>query len=393
MSPSLSPVDIDAVMAEVRERVQRKRESGAYGPEIEAALALPLPGGRPIFAEELADPVRALAEALDEPVEYDPRSRRPLVGAFVTLARRVLTGLLRWWFLAMEERRDRIDRLLARAVADLNERPSPGFGERLDRVEREWKRLREDLVAANLHSTYFQARFGGDEKVIRAQSERFLDLFHGRERVLDLGSGRGIFLRLMRDNGIGAYGVDLDPRMIEAASGDGLDVVAGEALEHLRGLADRSIDGLYARHLAEHIFPGELVEILRQCRRVLRPGAPVVFVTPNVANLSVGAHTFWMDPSHLRPIPPELFRFYLEVEGFVDVALQTFEPTEGPKLREDLHDEAAKENARRLNELLYGERDYAVIGRAPSSAQDRFAPSHAASPRGDEGSPSPSSVP
>lgn len=359
------PLDVDAILAEVRERIRRKRESGVYGPEVEAALRLPLPGGRPIFTEELGDPVPALADALDEPVEYDPRSRKPIVGAFITLARRVVMGLVRWWITDIDERRDRIDRLLARAVADLRQRPSPEFSDRLSRLEIEWKRFREDLVGTNLHSTYFQARFGGTEEVIRAQSERFLDLFRGRTRVLDLGSGRGIFLQLMRDKGIGAYGVDLDRRMVETARERGLEVHEADALSHLRQLPDATVDGLYARHLAEHILPGELVEILRQCRRVLRPGSPVVFVTPNPATLTVGAHTFWTDPGHLRPIPPDLFRFYLEVEGFVGVDLVTFEPTEGPKLSEDVGAGAMRDNVRLLNELLFGDRDYAVIGRAP----------------------------
>src|SRR2546426_12107055 len=62
------------------------------------------------------------------------------------------------------------------------------------------------MSAATLHSVYFQARFGGDEPVIRRQSQAFLDLFTGRKRVLDLGSGRGVFLELLRDNGIGGGG-------------------------------------------------------------------------------------------------------------------------------------------------------------------------------------------
>ncbi|MEK7270288.1 MAG: hypothetical protein AAB215_05010 [Planctomycetota bacterium] len=130
-----TPLDVDAILAEVRERIRRKRESGMYGPEVEAALRLPLPGGRPIFTEELGDPVPALADALDEPVEYDPRSRKPIVGAFITLARRVVMGLVRWWITDIDERRDRIDRLLARAVADLRQRPSPEFSDRLSRLE------------------------------------------------------------------------------------------------------------------------------------------------------------------------------------------------------------------------------------------------------------------
>lgn len=355
----------DDILAEVRDRIRRKRDSGVYGPEVEAALRLPLPGGRPLFVEELGDPIPALREVLEEPVEYDPRSRKPFVGPFITLGRRLVMGLIRWWVTAGSERQDRVDRLAYRALIDLRERPNPGFDERLRRLERDWARFRRDMVAADLHSVYFQAYFGGEESVIRAQSERFVELFRGRHRVLDLGSGRGTFLQLMRDEEIGAYGIDLDERMVSEARSRGLEVEEGDALAHLRELADRSIDGLYARHIAEHVLPGELVEMLDQCRRALAPGSPVVFVTPNPATLTVGANSFWMDPSHLRPIPSELFRYLLEVHGFRDVEVVTFEPTEAAKLDETVGEPAMRDNVRRLNELLFGDRDYAVIGRVP----------------------------
>jgi SAM-dependent methyltransferase len=362
--PEAATHDIDGILGEVRERIRRKRESGVYGPEVDAALRLPLPGGRPLFTEELGDPLPALRGAIDERVEYDPRSRRPLVGPLVTFARRTVMGLVRWWLAAVQERQERIERLVFRALIDLRERPNPGFDERLRKLESDWSRYRRDLVASDLHSVYFQARFGGDEPVIRAQSERFLDRFRGRHRVLDLGSGRGTFLELMRDNGIGAYGVDLDERMIAEARSRGLEVFAGDALAHLRALDDKAVDGLYARHLAEHILPGELVALLRECRRVLAPGSPVVFVTPDPSTLTVGAHTFWIDPGHVRPIPPDLFRFYLEVEGYEDVEIATFEPSEERRLDENV-DGAMRENVRYLNEILFGDRDYAVSGHAP----------------------------
>jgi len=358
-------IDVDEILARVRQRVAERRASGAFGPEVDAALRLPLPGGRPLFSEELEDPLPALAETLEEEVRYDPRSRKGIVGLPITLARRLLMGLLRWWLVAIHERQERVNRLLAKAAYDLRERPSPGFDARLTRLEREWRRYRSDLVAADLHSVYFQARFGGDEPVIRAQSEELVGLFEGRRRVLDLGSGRGTFLGLLRDRGIGGYGVDLDERMVASSRGRGFEVELAEGVEHLRSLAPGAIDGLYARHVAEHILPGELVALLRECRRVLAPGSPIVFVTPNPATLTVGAHTFWLDPQHLRPIPPDLFRFYLEVEGFVDVELATSEPSE-VRLSEDLPAGPQRENARLLNETLFGHRDYTVIGRQPS---------------------------
>src|SRR5258706_315442 len=102
----------------------------------------------------------------------------------------------------------------------------------------------------------------------------------------------------------------------------------------------------------------------RGVKRALQPGAPVVFVTPNVSNLSVGAHTFWMDPSHLRPIPPDLFKFYLEVEGFKRVEIRTFEPSE-ERLNEDVSDPKIRANVKLLNTTLFGDRDYAVVGCQP----------------------------
>lgn len=358
-------LDLDALLGEVRERVRRKREKGVYGKDVEALLRTDLPGGRRLLSDDMKDPVGALAEALDSDVAYDPTSHKRVVGPFITFARRTLIGLLRWWMEAILDRQERVNRLLA-ATYDVEGRLAPRFGERLARLEREWQQWREHEVAANLHSVYFQARFGGTEEVIREQSESFVDLYSGRERVLDLGCGRGIFLQLLKDRGIGGYGVDMDERMVAQCRDRGLEVFTADAQAHLESLPAGSIDGVYARHLAEHVLPGDLVAILRALRRALQPGAPVVFVTPNAASLSVTGHSFWLDPGHLRPIPPELFQFYLEVEGFTRVDIRTFAPNE-TRLNEDLGDPRVRENVRLLNRTLFGDRDYAVVGFQPDA--------------------------
>lgn len=360
----MTQVDVDALMAEVRERVRQKRERGVYGADVEALLRSPLPGGPTVFADELADPLGALPQYLGTEVEYDPRSRRAGVGPVVTFARRSLMWFLRWWVQAILEKQDRVNKLVLRALQDLEQRSGTRLEARIAKLEAEWRRRREHETAANLHWVYFAARFSGDEKTIRKHDERFAPLFRGRKRVLDIGSGRGTFLDLMREEGVGAYGIEPDQRLAQLCREKGLEVHEAEAEEHLRSLPDRSLDGAFARHVAEHIEPGALVEILRQLRRVLEAGAPVVFITPNVATLQVGAHTFWRDPSHRRPIPPELFEFYLLVEGFVDVSVRTYEPSE-ERLSEDLPEGAERENARLLNRVLFGDRDYAVIGYQP----------------------------
>src|ERR671935_1474172 len=107
-------VDIDAVMAEVRERVRRKRESGIYGAEVDAILQAPLPGGPALFVDELADPLAVLPAYLGGEVRYDPRSTRGVLAPLITYVRRSLIWLLRWWMQAVVERQDRINRLIVR---------------------------------------------------------------------------------------------------------------------------------------------------------------------------------------------------------------------------------------------------------------------------------------
>jgi SAM-dependent methyltransferase len=358
-------VDIDALVAEVKERVRRRRASGAYGAEVDALLRTPLPGGGPLHADRLNDPIGALEDVLGTEYYYDPRSRRRWLGPVITIARRGLMWLLRWWIVGMQERQERVNELTLQALRDLSERPSPRFGERLGELERKWRRHTEDEVATTMRLRPFAERFSGDPATIRAQAVPFVPLFKGRRRVLDLGSGRGTFLLLMRDEGIGAYGIDRDRDLVEDSVSQGLEAVCADAEEHLRSLPDRGLDGLFSAHVAEHLEPGTLIEIIRQARRVLRPGSPIVMATPNPRTLTVGAHTFWLDPSHRKPIPPDLFQFYLESEGFVDIRVTTYAES-GQRLSEDVPDPTVRRNVHLLNETLFGDRDYAVIGHAPA---------------------------
>src|SRR5256885_17091246 len=74
------PIDFDALMADVRERVREKREKGIYGPDVEALLRVPLPGGRRIFSADLQDPLASLPEALRQEAANAPRGRKLTVG-------------------------------------------------------------------------------------------------------------------------------------------------------------------------------------------------------------------------------------------------------------------------------------------------------------------------
>ena len=78
----------------------------------------------------------------------------------------------------------------------------------------------------------------------------------------------------------------------------------------------------------------------------------MIFETPNPENLVVGSTTFHLDPSHLQPLPPVLLAFALETCGFKDIEIKRLHPDD--KKPAQLHGDVAT--------LLYGPRDYAVIG-------------------------------
>jgi SAM-dependent methyltransferase len=138
----------------------------------------------------------------------------------------------------------------------------------------------------------------------------------GPARALDLGCGRGEWLELLAACGIAGRGVDLDEGMLRACRERHLDVERADALASLRALPDASLALVSAFHLVEHLPFALVQDIIAEARRVLQPGGLLIFETPNPENLTVGASSFYLDPSHERPLPPALLAFAVEFGGF-----------------------------------------------------------------------------
>lgn len=181
--------------------------------------------------------------------------------------------------------------------------------------------------------------------------------------VLDVGCGRGELLQLLRDAGIAGRGVDLNPVSVAECLDDGLDVIEGDAVAYLDSLEPGSLRAVVGLHLVEHLTDHERGELLRAAQRAIAPGGGVIVETPNPENLRVGATTFWLDPTHLRPVPPLLLQFQVAEAGFDDVQIQRLHPSDDAIVVPDDADPLAVELAALVNRLIAGPMDYAIIGR------------------------------
>jgi len=152
-------------------------------------------------------------------------------------------------------------------------------------------------------------RYRGSREEIR---QRLLvyrnDLRAARERagvrgpVFDLGCGRGELLDMLRDDNFQAIGIDSNPTQLEEARRHGAAVVQQDALAFLREVEAGAALAVTGMHIVEHIPFNDLIALMQEVARVLRPGGVAIFETPNPRNLIVSATTFHLDPTHIRPL-------------------------------------------------------------------------------------------
>jgi len=246
--------------------------------------------------------------------------------------------------------------------------PPPGRPETTPSDEPCVHPLRELELESEFDYAGFAERFRGSQQEVRDRQRSYLKYFEARTNVLDIGCGRGEFLELLRENGIKGRGLDLDLDMVLLCREKGLDVARVEALAYLGALPDDSIDGIFAAQVIEHLHPQQIIELVRLCHRKLAPGTVLILETPNPACLMVFADSFYRDPSHVRPIHADTMEFLFETTGFHEIELKFSSPVHPALTIPRLHTAGAdveqfNQGIERLNALLFGFQDYAVIGR------------------------------
>jgi len=249
-----------------------------------------------------------------------------------------------------------IERRLAFVLEEARKRlPAPMNEEQIASIATQLEGLESAIYAD------FEDIFRGTREDIKERQSVYLPyleniLRSGKELVvLDIGCGRGEFLELLRDRGHEAAGVDANPVMVDRCHALGLNVERADAIEHLRTLRAGQYTVVTAFHVVEHLPHSRLCALIDEALRILRPGGLLILETPNPQNLVVGASSFYLDPTHLNPIPPALLRFVAEARGFVNVEVKPMHPV--PEYARPYGVEIPDY----LADLLYGPQDYGIL--------------------------------
>ena len=161
----------------------------------------------------------------------------------------------------------------------------------------------------------FADLFRGSDEFIAERQRIYLPFFQGMERVVDLGCGRGEFLRLLHQQGVPAQGVEVDPALVARLRAEGFDMVEADAIAYLRDQPEQSLDGIFLAQVIEHLTTEQLVELLTVGRSRLRPRGVLIAETVNPESYEA-MKTFYVDLTHQRPIFPQVLLQLCREAGF-----------------------------------------------------------------------------
>jgi ubiquinone/menaquinone biosynthesis C-methylase UbiE len=102
------------------------------------------------------------------------------------------------------------------------------------------------------------------------------------ERGLDIGCGLGRNLRLLKQRfpNVSLVGLDVAQAAVDATRASGFEAYVADASTEIP-YPDRSFDFVLCGEVIEHVVKTD--NLLRETRRVLRPGGLLILTTPNLA--------------------------------------------------------------------------------------------------------------
>jgi len=157
---------------------------------------------------------------------------------------------------------------------------------------------------------------------INARDLAFIkERFPEARRVLDIGAGRGDFVKAALKQGLDACGLELESAAIQLWSREGIPGVVGDGLA--TPFRSGAFDLVRMKEVIEHVL--EPLALVCEGRRLLRPGGILIAHVPSPYSQFYPVANFWDDYTHVRPFSREgLSRLIsdaglrvVQIEGYV----------------------------------------------------------------------------
>jgi SAM-dependent methyltransferase len=116
--------------------------------------------------------------------------------------------------------------------------------------------------------------------------------------ICDLGCGPGQIARYLQRQGVDTLGVDLSPQMIAEAKRLNPEIPFSQGNMLALPDSDNSWGGIAAFYCIIHIPREQIVDALREMKRVLKPGG-VLLVTFHIGNQIEHIEEWWVKPVNL----------------------------------------------------------------------------------------------
>jgi len=207
----------------------------------------------------------------------------------------------------------------------------------------------------------FEEKFRGSTETVRSRLQVYVPYLESvktsapGQPLLDIGCGRGEWLKLAQATGLTVKGVDLNAKMVRDCLAAALPVTLGDGVAYLKGEPSNSLAVVTGFHIVEHLPFTLLMTMFKEAYRALAPGGFALFETPNPENILVGACTFYTDPTHKNPIPPPTLAFMLEEAGFIRQECVRLRP-------ESIINPPENAATLAVIQRFYEASDYAIIG-------------------------------
>ena len=153
------------------------------------------------------------------------------------------------------------------------------------------------------------------DKLARYLSSRY-DLPKG-SKILDLGCGRGEFLRGFIGCGLNGYGVDQS--VIAKSICPQAEILQSDLENEPLPYNDNTFDIVFSKSVLEHFyFPEKLV---MEVYRIVKPNGLVITMVPDWESIY---KTFYEDYTHRTPFTVNSLKDILLINGFDDVKVEKF---------------------------------------------------------------------